>query len=168
MRTIGSTLQNSPQVASFPSSSSSPTKWCRSSSLPFLGLGRSVTAMIRNEDDGCWYIPYIDWISRYCILYTYDKIYMMVYIYIYANNVFFLMFFNPGKQVFNGGQWSWAICRWSSVLLTVGAAGWVQPRTFSAFTVFRPFLWVKSPDGRPWRSYRVHREHPTYRMLPCI
>ena len=82
MRTIGSTLQNSPQVASFPSSSSSPTKWCRSSSLPFLGLGRSVTAMIRNEDDGCWYIPYIDWISRYCILYTYDKIYMMVYIYI--------------------------------------------------------------------------------------
>ena len=36
MRTIGSTLQNSPQVASFPSSSSSPTKWCRSSSLRFL------------------------------------------------------------------------------------------------------------------------------------
>jgi hypothetical protein len=110
--------------------------------------------MIRNKDDGYWYwldmaklYDMLVYTPSYCIIskqysilyiyiYLYDKIWWRIYQRIYGvmAMAFSWCSSTQKKQVFNGGRWSWAICRWSSVLLTVGAAGWVQPRTFSAFT----------------------------------
>lgn len=161
MRTIASTLRlHSPQVASFPSSSSFPTKWCRSSSRPFLGLGifdvgtarwsetfRWWLLVLIGYGESVWYVGiyamifYYKYTEKIYCIYFYDKTYDGVYTNLYMAMAFswcsstqkntFLMVVNDLEPYADDQR----------VLLTVGAAGWVQPRTFSACTVFEITRW---------------------------